>query len=141
AAGVLLGIAAAWAGRRAPRATAAVALVGWAVMGLLGALLLYIWLGTAHVFGWTNHNLLLLHPAAWLLLPGAWRLLRGRAPGRLFSAGLALVGALAVAGLFLSWLPAAPQDNARWIALLLPVHLGLWAGLGGALRRGRSDTR
>lgn len=141
AAGLVLGIAAAWAGRRATRATAGVALVAWAVMGLLGTLLLYIWLGTAHVFGWTNHNLLLLNPAAWLLLPGAWRLLRGLAPGRLFGPGLALVAALAVAGLFLSWLSAAPQDNARWIALLLPLHLGLWAGLGKPGRRGRDDGR
>ena len=30
-----------------------------------------------------------------------------------------------------SWLEAGAQDNARWIALMLPVHVGLWAGLRG----------
>ena len=31
----------------------------------------------------------------------------------------------AVLGLFLYWLPVYPQRNAHWIALLLPIHLGL----------------
>lgn len=128
-AGVVLGGVLAYAGRRRPRLVAGGALVFWALGGLLGAVMLFIWLGTVHVFGWTNHNLLLLHPLLWLLLPGAWRMLRGREPGRLF--GLMLVAAflLAVAGLFLSWLPLMPQANGNWIALLLPVHLGLWRGL------------
>lgn len=135
AAGIALGLAAAWSGRRAPRATAGVAMAFWSLAGLLGVVMLYLWLGTTHVFGWSNHNLLLLTPLAWALLPGGWRLLRGRAPGPVFGAGLVLMAGLAAAALFLSWLSMAPQDNARWIALLLPLHLGLWAAFHPATGR------
>ena len=75
-------------------------------------------------------NLLLLDPLCLLLLPGGWRLARGRAAGRWFGRVLLLV--LAAAGLawFMRWLPVFPyQDNARWIALLLPVHFALWLRL------------
>lgn len=129
AAGLLLGIALAWAGRRRPRATAAVAAAFWVVGGLVGALMLFIWLGTVHVYGWTNHNLFLLNPLLWLMLPGAWRIARGRAPGRMFAAMLVVASVVAVFGFILSWLPLMPQANGHWMALLVPVHLGLWAGL------------
>jgi hypothetical protein len=42
---------------------------------------------------------------------------------------LVAVAALAAIGLFAHGLPLAPQRNAHWIALLLPIHLGLLAGL------------
>jgi len=35
---------------------------------------------------------------------------------------------LAVAAVFLHWLPVLPQRNAHWIALLLPLHAGLLLG-------------
>ena len=101
----------------------------WVVCGLLGALLLFLWLGTEHRFAWSNHNLFLLSPLAWLLLPGATRLLRRREPGPMFQWVLVAIAALAAAGLFAHWLPLAPQRNTHWIVLLLPVHLGLLAGL------------
>ncbi|MBA2238596.1 MAG: DUF4105 domain-containing protein, partial [Lysobacter sp.] len=126
--GILIGAALAWLGRQRPRALAGVGLAFWAVTGLAGALMLLIWLGTAHRFGWGSHNLLLFNPLGWLLLPGGWRLLRDRPPGRWFQALLVLVLACAVLALFLHWLPLAPQRNAHWIALLLPVHAGLWLG-------------
>jgi hypothetical protein len=34
-----------------------------------------------------------------------------------------------VLALFLHWLPVAPQQNLRWIALLLPVHTALLMAL------------
>ena len=34
----------------------------------------------------------------------------------------------AVASLFVYWLPVNPQRNVHWIALLLPIHLGLLQG-------------
>ena len=40
--------------------------------------------------------------------------------------------ALAVVALFLHWLPLLPQRNAHWIALLLPLHLGLLLGFTNA---------
>lgn len=125
-AGLALGIAAAWAGRRQPRVLSAVALPFWTLSGVLGALMLFIWLGTQHRYGWANNNLLLLSPLAWLLLPGGWRVLRGRDPGPWFRRWLAVLAMAAVAALFLYWLPMYPQRNAHWVALLLPIQLGLW---------------
>lgn len=128
-AGVVIGAGFAWLGRRRPRVLAALALPLWTLAGLVGALLLFIWLGTEHRFGWANHNLLLFSPLAWLLLPGAWRLLRGRRAGRLFELVLAALLASALVAMFLHWLPVLPQRNTHWIALLLPIHAGLWLGL------------
>ncbi|HEY0506275.1 MAG TPA: DUF4105 domain-containing protein [Lysobacter sp.] len=124
-AGIALGVAAAWAGRRSPRALAAVALPFWVLSGVLAALMLFIWFGTGHDYGWANANLLLVSPLCWLLLPGAWRVLRGRDPGAWFRGMLAVIAAGAALSLFVYWLPVLPQRNAHWIALLLPIHLGL----------------
>ena len=95
--------------------------------GLLGVLLLYLWLGTAHRAAWANQNLLLLDPLCLVLLPGAWRLLRNRSPGRWFGRVLLAVFAGGALAWVMRWLPFffAVQDNARWIALLLPVHAAL----------------
>jgi hypothetical protein len=117
-------------GRRSPRATALVALPLWTLGGLLGLLMLYIWLGTAHRAGWANQNLLLFDPLCLLLLPGGWRIARGGTAGRWFRRCLAVVLAAAAAAWVLRWLPVFPyEDNARWIALLLPVHAALFLGL------------
>jgi hypothetical protein len=115
---------------RAPRSAAACALLFWAVAGLLGAVMLSLWVGTEHRFAWANRNLFLLNPLAWLLLPGAWRLLRGRDAGRGFGFVLAAVATLAVLALFVLWLPRVPQANAHWVSLLLPIHLAFaWVWL------------
>ncbi|MCD9029752.1 DUF4105 domain-containing protein [Luteimonas sp. BDR2-5] len=116
-------------GRRAPRRVAAAALPFWTVCAVLGGLMLFLWLGTAHGFAWRNQNLLLFNPLCLLLLPGGWRLARGRPPGRLFHWLLWSVAVLGIVGLFLHWLPVLPQRNAAWLALLLPVHIALLAAL------------
>jgi hypothetical protein len=123
--GLAIGIAAAWLGRRQPRVAAAAALPFWTLSGVLAALMLFIWLGTQHRYGWANANLLLVSPLCWLLLPGAWRALRGRDPGAWFRGVLVAIAVGAVLALFVYWLPVVPQRNAHWIALLLPIHLGL----------------
>ncbi len=120
--GIAIGGVVAWAGKRGSRALGMALLTFWLVSGAIGALMLFLWFGTAHVMGWANHNLFLLNPLAWLALPGAWALLRGRTPGR-WTAGITLLMALsAVAGLLLHWVSAQPQANLHWIALLLPLH-------------------
>lgn len=129
ATGIALAIAASLLGRRAPRVLTVVALPFWLAAGALGTLMLFIWFGTAHRFGWANHNLWLLNPLAWTLLPGAWRVLRGRAPGRWFKQVLLAAVVLGVIGTFAHWLAVLPQQNSHWLALLLPLHIGLWLGL------------
>jgi hypothetical protein len=127
-AGLVLATAFASLGLRRPRALAAISLPIWFLAGLIGTLLLFAWLFTEHRIIWGNHNLLLVHPLCWLLVPGGWAVLRGRAPHKMFHYLLVATVALAVAALFLHWLPVMPQRNAHWIALLLPLHLGLLLG-------------
>ncbi len=110
---------------RAPRSAAAIATAFWCVAGVLGSVMLLVWLGTEHRFGWANHNLLLLSPLSLLLIPGGWRALRGRAPGRTFRIVLAIVGVLAIVSPLFYWITAAAQANAHWISLLLPIHAAL----------------
>ena len=133
-AGVALGLAILFAGRSAPRALAAAALPIWTACALLGGVMLFLWLGTAHGFAWRNQNLLLFNPLCLLLLPGGWRIARGRAPGRLFGWVLGAVVLCGIAALFLHWLPVLPQRNAAWLSLLMPVHVAFWF----ALRSNRS---
>lgn len=129
-AGIVIGLALWLVGRRRPRLAAGVAFGFWLLCGLLGALMLFLWLGTAHWAGWRNHNLLLANPLAWLLLPGAWALLRGRPPARAWRWLLIAVTAVAALALPLSWIGIDAQANTMWIGLLLPVQLAfaaLWA--------------
>jgi len=122
--GIAIGIGIAWLGRRdiGARVLGAVLLPFWLIAGVVGALLLFLWFGTAHVMAWGNHNLFLLNPLAWLALPGAWRLLRGRAPGRWATRIATAMALVAAAGLLVRWVSAQPQVNLHWIALLLPIH-------------------
>lgn len=121
-----------WLGRRRPRLLAGLATGFWLVAGLLGALMLYLWLGTDHWSGWGNENLLLLSPLALLALPGGWRRARGREPGHRWPAILwLLAGSAAIAG-FLEFLPFLRQQNLEWVLLLLPLHLGLARALAPA---------
>ena len=134
-AGLLVAAGLAWLGARAPRAVAGIAALTWAVAGLAGALMLFIWFGTAHRFGWANHGLLLFNPLCWLLLPGSVSLLRGRVPGTWFRLLLWLVAALPLFALFAYWLSALPQRHLHWIVLLWPVHLALAWTFGRHPRR------
>ena len=124
--GLLLAAAVFGLGRWTPRLLAAVALPLWSLCGLLGVLMLFLWCCTAHWSGWENRNLLVYGPLCLLALPGGWRIARGRLPGRWFAPGLAAIAIAAVVALLLNLVVGA-QDNLRWIALLLPVHLAFWA--------------
>jgi hypothetical protein len=124
-AGLALAAAIAWAGRRAPRLLGAALLPFLLFAGAVGALLLFLWLGTAHVMGWANHNLFLLNPLAWLSVPGAWRLMRGRAPAAWAVRVAQLAALVSVAGVLTHWISAQPQANAHWLALLVPAHAAI----------------
>jgi len=124
--GALLALGILYGGERHPARIAALALPLWALGGVLGLVMLALWFGTEHRFGWANQNLWLLSPLSLALLPGGWKLARGRVPGQLFGRLLALIALLAVIAVFVHWLSALPQRNAHWLSLLLPVHLALW---------------
>lgn len=129
-AGLAIAVLILWAGRRRPRAVATLALPFWLLCALLGGLLLFLWGFTDHWAGWRNANLFLFNPLCLLLLPGAWHLSRGRDAGAMFRVVLVSIAICAVLALFWYWLPVAPQQNLRWIALLLPLHLALWRAFG-----------
>ncbi len=114
-------------GQKHPRVLGAFAFGLWLACGVLGGVLLFLWLGSEHVAAWRNQNLLLLDPLCLLLLPAAWALLRGKATGK-FARNIAMLVAFgAFVAWFLHWLPFAfpYQDNIAWVALLLPVHAAL----------------
>lgn len=124
-AGIALAALILWGGRRKPRLLAALAMPFWLIAGLVGSLMLYLWLGTAHFAGYGNENILLLSPLSLLLLPGAWNVARGHAASqRMQSLLWLLAGSAAIAG-FLKFLPFRPQGNVEWVLLLLPVHWAL----------------
>lgn len=117
------------AGTRWSRLLAGLALPLWALCGVVGLLLAFLWCCTAHRAGWANHNLLLMNPLCLLLLPDGWRIARGRVPGVWFGRWLLAVAIGTMVALALQLLPNA-QYAAPWIALLLPVHAAfawVWA--------------
>ena len=113
------------AGARLRRTWATVAFVFWLVSGLLSALMLFIWFGTAHEFGWANRNLLLFSPVGWLLLPAAWRVLRRGTPARWATWLAWVVAAGSACALVMYWLEPFPQRHLHWIVAILPVQLAL----------------
>jgi hypothetical protein len=124
-AGLVLFVATSWLGARRPRLLAGLALPFWTLAGLIGSLMLFLWLGTEHTAAWANENLLLLSPLALLAVPGAWRVARGLPPSpRWITLLWILAGSAAIAG-FLKFLPFRPQQNLEWVLLLLPLHLAL----------------
>ena len=97
--------------------------------GVAGALMLVLWIGTAHRAAWANENLWLFNPLAWLAIPA---LLRVRRPGttttRLGIAIAALMSLSSVVALVSKLSPAFPQHNLPWILFALPAWLGLLCG-------------
>lgn len=91
-------------------------------MGVFGLFMLAAWTLTEHWVMAANWNLLLFSPLAWLLLPAVWR-----RPTRLRSTAMRGLAGLMLFGAALSLI--CPQHNLVWIALGLPIHLGLVYGL------------
>lgn len=105
----------------------------WSVTaGAVGTILVLV-LFTDHEFMAWNANVFLLNPlslALAFLVPLAVR--RPRARGAAERLALTVAG-VAVVGVALRGLPAFRQDNAIFLALVVPAHVGLW----WALRRTR----
>ncbi|WP_083487682.1 DUF4105 domain-containing protein [Pseudoxanthomonas dokdonensis] len=124
-AGVLLAIALAVLGLRAPRLFAALMLPIWLLLGVLGLVLAFLWGFTEHWAAYRNQNLLLFNPLCLLLLPGAIALLRRRKPARWTVWTSYLVAACALVAWLPHWLAVSPQSNQIWVALLLPIQLAV----------------
>lgn len=143
--GVLAARGAAWAGWIFGAAGAA-----WSLMaGFVGTVLVLV-LATDHVFMYRNENLFLAEPlslALVVLVPLTVlraRRVRREAPAagrnrtrvlRVAERTALLVAALALLGLAVEALPATAQDNAIFLALAVPPHIGLWWGLRALRRR------
>ena len=100
------------------------------VTGIAGAVLVGLWGLTDHAAAYYNENILQMNilalPLVWLL-PG---FVRGRRSSARFALRLATaVAAISVVGLVLKLLPQFYQINAQVIALALPAHAGVAAGL------------
>jgi hypothetical protein len=100
------------------------------VFGLLGLVLVLVWVATNHKAAHVNENILQCAPLALGLLGFGVGVARGRESARrkafFCAAGLT---ALSLLGVALKVLPAFRQDNWEYVVLFLP----LWAGLAAAL--------
>lgn len=113
------------------RAALGLLLLAWGLIGGLGGLVLAVlWGFTDHAMAYRNENVLQLNPLLLLLAVlgplGLWK--GGRAAGWARGLALALAG-LSLLGLLVQALPGLDQVNGPVIALLLPIHLGVAAGL------------
>lgn len=99
--------------------------------GVVGVILLILWLGTAHHSAWANANLLLFNPLAWLLLSSVWRARRGVPASRFANAVLVIQLVAALAAIALHLLPGVVQQNQPWLLFALPC----WLALAFTLRR------
>jgi hypothetical protein len=119
---VALAQARAHAGARALLATFGTTLCF--VLGIAGLVLAGLWMLTDHVSAWRNENLLLLNPLCLLLVPAWFGAFRERwRPSRFAVRIASVVMVLAAVAWFVKILPGFRQDNAFWIALLLPIHV------------------
>jgi hypothetical protein len=103
----------------------------WALLtGIAGLILAGMWGLTDHAAAYNNENVL---QADLLILALLWfvpRLASGSRPVARSARALAgIVAALSLVGLLLKLLPAFYQVNGAIIALALPAHLGIAAGL------------
>ncbi|MEP6897683.1 MAG: hypothetical protein ABI870_04035, partial [Rhodanobacter sp.] len=99
--------------------------------GIVGVVLLALWLLTDHHSAWANANLLLFNPLALVMLPSLWRSRRGFTPSR-FVDGVTVVQLIAVLiALLLHLLPGNVQQNQPWLLFALPC----WLALAWSLRQ------
>jgi hypothetical protein len=101
----------------------------WSLLsGIGGILLLFLWLGTHHLFAYRNENLFHLSPLAIVVAAlGPLAVYRHRIRARAWRLAAVVVG-ISFVGFALKVLPGFDQENLFVIALVLPGHLALaWA--------------
>ena len=127
---VLLGAAAGDTERRRARIGLGLFSGLWGLLGGLGGVVLgVLWAFTDHAMAYRNENLFQLNPlliALAVLVPLG---LRGHRAARWARAVALSLFVLSLTGFVLQALPGLDQVNGPIIALLLPIHLGVAAGL------------
>jgi hypothetical protein len=104
--------------------------------GAAGLVLAGLWGLTDHAAAYYNENILQMNVLAlplMLLLPG---FLRGKRTGAAVRIGFIVAG-MSLLGLLLKLIPSFYQTNGQIIALALPAHAGVAAGIW-SLARSRS---
>jgi hypothetical protein len=104
------------------------------VAGIAGLIVAGLWGFTDHTAAYRNENVL---QASALALPLLWlvpRTFRNPRAGRWAFVVALVVAGLSAVGLLLQLLPAFDQVNGEIIALALPAHLGVAAGLARLTR-------
>ena len=103
----------------------------WALLaGIIGLLITWLSLLSSHRAAQQNEDLFLFNLLVLVLAVVLPRAIRKGGSALKTARRLALVvAALAALGLLLKLLPGFDQQNLELIALALPIHIGLWAGL------------
>jgi hypothetical protein len=132
--GLALAIGMFTARRRYPTLFASLAVAYLASAGLVGTFLLALWTLTTHYAGWSNENLLVFNPFAFLLLASAWQSRKGKVASR-FARTLVGVQLAAVSiSVLLHFIPGVVQQNLPWLLLAIPVWLAIAAVILRAVR-------
>ena len=111
----------AWAIRK-PKLLGILQLSFWFLSGLLGSIMLFLWIGTEHYFGHANENILLLSPLAWLAFGLYFVKDKSTALAKAYQLTLTLMATMAVIAVLLKLMPFSAQQNLNWIVMVLPVH-------------------
>lgn len=127
-AGLLLAAAIALTRPRFPKLRAGAITVFLVFAGVMGLLLLALWTLTIHYAAWSNANLLIFNPLAFLMIPGIWRSRARNEGGRNLRILIAVQVCGALAGLLLHLMPNA-QQNLPWLLFAIPVWFAIAAGL------------
>jgi Domain of unknown function (DUF4105) len=111
----------AWAVRRPPLQS--MLMLGfWLISGLLGSVMLALWVGTEHIYAHGNENLLLFSPLAWLAFALHFTRHRSARWRKAHELTVTALAAMAVLAVILKFMPFSVQQNLNWILMTLPLH-------------------
>jgi hypothetical protein len=128
-AGLALAVAMLASRHRRPMLAASLAVAYLLLAGVLGTVLLALWLLTTHYAAWNNVNLLVFNPFAFAMVGGAWRTRNGSNGSRFVRILVALQVGAALLGVLLHVLPGMTQQNLPWLLFAMPVWLAMAAAL------------
>ena len=110
---------------------------GW-ITGIGGLLMLFLWLGTHHIFAYRNENLFQLNPLAVVLAVAApLAVYRPRLRSLAWTLG-AVALASSLLGIVLKPIPGFEQQNWPIVVAVLPGHIALAWALRRLARAGRA---